>query len=163
MRIVVIGIVLGIGLVLAELLRSSQRRASGVNFEGQVYANQLLNKAGLTLYRTLLKACPECLVFSQVALSQLIGLRRGAPRALTNRYYRLVADFVICDQEGKPIAVIELDGRWHDSTRQSERDGRKDQILGAAKIPIVRLKPASIPEAAELRACISRATRQASA
>ena len=158
MYIIAIAVVLSLGLVFLKLLHSKniRPRYRGVTFEGCVHARRLLNKTELALYRRMLEAFPEYLVFSQVALSQVVGLRRGAPRTITNSYYRLVADFVVCDQEGVPIAVVECDGPWHESASQAERDDRKDHVLAAAGVQVVRIKSASLPEPKDLRARISK-------
>jgi hypothetical protein len=150
----VVGVFLALALG-AALLEKSRKRAQSSHFEGQVQPARLMHDQELALYRTLVTAFPDQLVFCQVALSQIVGLRTGAPRALTNRYFRLVADFVICSQNASPIAVLELDGRLHRKARQTDRDSRKDAVLNAAGIPVFRISSTKLPDAQELRALVS--------
>lgn len=122
-------------------------------FEGVVQSQELLNEAEVRLYRLLREAVPECYVLPQVALSQVIRLRRGAPRELFNRYDRLVADFVVCTAQFTPLAVVELDGRTHQRRRQKERDRRKDQVVLAAGLKMFRIRARGRwPSAFEIRA-----------
>jgi hypothetical protein len=123
--------------------------------EWPVHSKVLLNKAEQRLYRLLRKSFPRHIVFSQVALSQLIGLNPGAAWSLRNRYSQLVADFVICDYAYQPLAVVELDGRTHDHPKQVEADARKVAVLNAAHLDLVRLNAASLPTEQELKALFS--------
>lgn len=47
-------------------------------------------------------------------------------------------DFTIA-MDFKPVLAIELDGRFHQSTKAKERDGKKDAICDELEIPLVRL------------------------
>ena len=76
---------------------SPQSETLGQALEDQwpVHSRVLLSKSEQQLHRRLLQAFPQHLIFSQVALSQLIGLNPGAAWSTRNRYGQLVADFVI--------------------------------------------------------------------
>ena len=113
--------------------------------------DRLLNPKEFQMYRIIKEAFPNQLVFCQVALSQLIDIKPGAPKGLANRFYRLVADFVVCDTDTKPWLVIEVDGRSHRTTVQAERDTRKDIVVTEAGLKILRISAAHLPIARELR------------
>ena len=50
-------------------------------------------------------------------------------------------DFVLYFKVGKkPLAVIEVDGRSHETQQQKEWDALKDSILQKAGLPLRRLK-----------------------
>lgn len=54
---------------------------------------------------------------------------------------RASCDFVLYYRIGKkPLAVIEVDGGYHNLSKQMERDVIKNNILEKAKIPLLRLK-----------------------
>jgi len=116
-----------------------------------VHARVLLCKSEQTLHARLVRAFPEHFIFAQVALSQLIGLNPGAPWSIRNRYSQLVADFVVCDFRYQPLAVIEVDGITHDHPKQAEADLRKAQVLGAARIVLLRLNGAALPSVEDLK------------
>ena len=59
-------------------------------------------------------------------------------------------DFVICDKSSNPICVIELDDKTHLRESAKTRDAKKDKALGAAGIPIIRIKVEDLPTAAQL-------------
>jgi hypothetical protein len=105
-----------------------------------VYAKQLLSAREQVIYHRLKLAYPQHLVLAQVALSQLIGTKRGPDStAVFNRYGRLVADFVVCSRDFKPLAVFELDGDSHDSPKRADADARKTKAVESAGLPLLRL------------------------
>ena len=118
-----------------------------------VFPKQALSPVEQQLYHRLLRAFPEHVVLSQVALSQLVGVKKGPHfRAVWNRYNRLVADFVFCTKDFRTVAVLELDDRSHDSPQRQDADRRKAAVLAAAGIPLHRLNVNPLPDESELRA-----------
>ena len=145
---------LGVAAVVAKMLRN---RSRGSSTEWAVTARRVLSALEQVLYRRLLGACPELVVLSQVALSQLIDVRRGKGRqAVFNRISRLVADFVVCTPDFVTVAVIELDDRSHESALRADADARKSASLKAAGIPLLRFNVKALPSEAELRSAIPR-------
>jgi very-short-patch-repair endonuclease len=120
-----------------------------------VHLRVLLSKSEQQLHQRLLQAFPQHLIFSQVALSQLIGLNAGTAWSTRNRYSQLVADFVICDLKYQPLAVIEVDGITHDHPKQAEADSRKVAVLSAAQLVLLRLNGAALPTVEELKRQLS--------
>ncbi len=54
---------------------------------------------------------------------------------------RSTCDFVIYFKVGKvPLAVIEVDGGFHDRPDQAARDAKKNEILAKSNIPLLRLR-----------------------
>ncbi len=79
----------------------------------------------------------------QVDLFQLVSPKNNTftPRELEFMRNRASCDFVLYFKMGKsPLGVIEVDGYYHDSAQQAERDNVKNSILIKAGIPLLRLK-----------------------
>jgi len=80
---------------------------------------------------------------SQVALIQLVSLNNNCFTSREQEFIRNRAscDFVLYFRLGKkPLGVIEVDGKSHDSSIQSERDQLKNSILDKSGLPLLRLK-----------------------
>ncbi len=103
----------------------------------------LLNKSEIKLRSLLLRHIPRGLhLLSQVSYGEM----------LTNRSYRRFliinakrADFVICDREFNPVAVVEYQGAghygsgWHARQNAKRRDRQKRSALREAGIPLVEV------------------------
>ncbi len=82
-------------------------------------------------------------VHQQILLRQLVT---DVDNRFDTRQRELMAqgsscDFVFYFRVGKqPFAVIEVDGGSHDAPEQQERDARKDEILAACALPLLRLR-----------------------
>jgi len=104
------------------------------------------------LFRRLTEALPEKLVLPQVQLCRFVEVRDVRGRmAVLNRYNRLSADFVICNADAAVERVVELDDRSHNREVARSRDAKKDAVLNAVGIPIVRLQARRIPSVENLR------------
>src|SRR6202040_1122724 len=92
----------------------------------------------------------------QVALSQLAEVRADAPnrQALQNRFFRLVADFVLCRHDFSVVAVIELDDSYHAARDRKDADQRKAKAVESAGLRLVRIPAGPIPSEAALRELI---------
>lgn len=86
----------------------------------------------------------KTLVFhKQIYLKQLVVTDKLDLSTREKSYInnRASCDFVIYYKTGKsPLAVVEVDGGYHDKPKQMERDSVKDSILCKARIPICRLR-----------------------
>ncbi len=54
-----------------------------------------------------------------------------------NKIWSRHVDFLICDQYFKPVTAIEVNGGYHNTEKQRERDGGKGEILKSASIPLI--------------------------
>ncbi|EQC1839901.1 AAA domain-containing protein [Escherichia coli] len=80
---------------------------------------------------------------SQIALNQLVLLERGdfTHRELLFMRNRASCDFVVYYKVGKtPLGVIEVDGGYHLTSVQAERDELKNSILKKCGLPLLRLR-----------------------
>jgi hypothetical protein len=104
------------------------------------------------LFRRLLDAFPQCIVLSQVAISQLVNVSPGPGRQATfNRIGRLVADFVLCTPDFAVIGIIELDDTTHAPAHRQNADRNKSESLTAAGYTLIRFQASKLPTVAELQ------------
>lgn len=113
-------------------------------------------------HRLLLSACPDHLVFAQVALSQLIDVKRGVfKRELVRRRYKqLVADFVLCRMDYSIVAVIELDDLSHRRPDRQDADRRKSLAVQSAGLRLLRIPAGPVPNITTLRQLLDRDQRE---
>ena len=121
-----------------------------------VFPKKVLTPVEQQLYHRLTRAFPDQVVLSQVAFSQLVGVKKGENfTAIWNRYNRLTADFVLCTKDFRTVAVLELDDRSHDNPSRMDADRRKAAICEAAGIPLHRLNVNPLPNESELKALLT--------
>ena len=147
-------VILGIAAAVVELLRKQKR--GGVN-EWPMTSRPILTAPEQVLFFRLRSAFPEYVILRQVALSQLLEVRKGPGRqAVFNRISQLVADFVVCRPDFNAVAVIELDDRSHERPQRAAADGRKSAALAAAGVPLLRFNVKAIPSEGELTTAVKR-------
>lgn len=92
------------------------------------------------LYWRLVNLFPDKIVLAQVQASRVLKIRKGNDvQYWFNRICRTSYDFVICEKNSFPIAVIELDDSSHETVKRQNDDKRKDKALDSAKLKIIRL------------------------
>lgn len=146
-----------LAFALAALERLSHARRPGAA-DWPVFARPVLTEAERAFYARLRTAVPQYSVLCQVQIGQFVEVRdRGRRREVRNRYDRLTADFVVCADDFRVLLVIELDDSSHDQSAQRIRDGKKDAVLCAAGIPVVRFR--GLVTAERIREDVLRALR----
>lgn len=126
---------------------------------GTITAKPVLNRPQQMLYGRLVRAFPGHIILAHVALSRLLVVDRAdgpaAGQGVANRFRQWVADFVVCKSDFTALAVMELDDRTTSCDAQRERDRRRDQILHAAGIKVIRLPVNDIPNEPALKALVA--------
>lgn len=141
-------VIAGIVLLVVMYLKKGSASESNAHFQ--------LNPRFMTpreqeLYRLLVKSLPGQVVLAQVAFSQLLTVVGGDSKENFSKKAtgkQKVADFVVCAQDFKVLAVIELD----DSTHTRERDERKNAVLQEAGVRLIRWR--HIPTGAEVQKAV---------
>jgi hypothetical protein len=59
-------------------------------------------------------------------------------------YICMEVDFLICDDEFRPIRAVEYQGGYHGSTEQAYKDGFKKEVCEAAGVPLVAFEKSSL-------------------
>ena len=153
--VVTLVLLLAVMAVAAVALRTRGRADADTAWP--YYARKPLSAAEQILYFRLLQALPHRIVLCQVALSRLLGVKKGNNfRAWQNRIDRMTADFVICSKDSAVLAVIDLDDATHHAENRRAADAKKDEALSAAGIRVVRWQARWIPDSAAIRSAIDQ-------
>jgi hypothetical protein len=122
-------------------------------------AKPLLSRPEQQLYGRLVRAFPGHVILAHVSLSRLLAADPAAGLAATqpsgNRCRQWVADFVVCRSDFSVLAVVEVDEGGKSRAAQREKHRRKDQLLQAAGIKVVRVAAADIPHEPALKALVA--------
>lgn len=123
----------------------------------RVRQRQFLTPNELDFAKRLAEAVePSFRVMAQVSMGALIeplieatseSAPRGAYLSIRARYAQKVVDFVIADQNFRPLLLIELD----DSTHDADRDAWRDAITTAAGYTTLRYESRAKPSPEQLR------------
>jgi hypothetical protein len=105
-------------------------------------ADSLLNKSEEVAFRELEAITNDnaLRLFAKPRLSDVI-LKDGTylPPRTFDFSTRSHVDFVVTDENSKPILAVEYDGPSHSEPRQQERDRIKDELCGSAGMGILRI------------------------
>jgi hypothetical protein len=130
---------------------------SGAATKGRYVGRQaLLTMPERILYQRLREALPDKLIFSQVAVNQLIDSKsaEGASKAVDFSLFGKISgksfDFVVCDENTAPLVAVELDDSSHQRSDRKKADAQKNEACEQAGIRLVRFKVSQMPATAEL-------------
>lgn len=106
---------------------------------------RLLTGGERAAHAALVKALPECMIFSQVPLARFIRVaRRNSYAEWLTRVGHLSADFLICDRASLVIGVVSLQ-TMQDSDRAARRRARIARVLKAAGVKVFVWREQAIP------------------
>jgi Protein of unknown function (DUF2726) len=112
---------------------------------------RLLSGGERSAHETLVKALPECMIFSQVPLARFIRVpRRNSYGEWLTRVGHLSADFLICDRASLVIGVVSLQA-MQESEGAARRRARMSRVLKAAGIKFFVWREHAIPTPATAR------------
>lgn len=154
---------LAIGIVLMLVAYKGLAGAGGRKGRQAAYKARaaLLTEPEQVLLHRLREAFPEHLVFSQVAMNQIVSVHprianKSERKSLWNRINGLSLDFVVCSLDCAPVAAIELDDRTHERADRRKSDANKDAALESAGVRLLRISVGAIPSADELQERLAR-------
>lgn len=104
---------------------------------------------------------PRVSIHRKVRVADILQVVPGSPRwqHWFNRISSKHADFVLCLSQ-RPVAVIELDDKSHNSKRRADRDEFIDSAYTAACLPILHVKVARSYDRDVVSRFVSEAVRQ---
>lgn len=106
---------------------------------------RLLTGSERAALEVLVKALPECMIFSQVPLARFIRVpRRHSYAEWLTRVGHLSVDFLICDRASLVIGAVALQTS-QDSERAERRRARMTRVLKAAGIKVFVWRDHKIP------------------
>lgn len=113
-------------------------------------ARPLMTDNEREFFARLRTALPGMTICPQVAMSSVVTTAPSVPtksiRSVRNTFDRKVIDFVVMDDAGRVVAVIELDDRTHSRARDEARDA----IVGAAGLVTMRYASRAKPSPEEI-------------
>lgn len=121
-----------------------------------IFAIPIMTKHELIFARKLNQALEEFEfhLFPQMPFAAFLKILPGTERKLAfrvrNKFSQKRADFAIADDDMKVILIVELD----DKTHNASKDRARDEILGSAGIPTVRLRNGYAIKTEEILAAI---------
>lgn len=105
------------------------------------------------LYYRLIEALPGFVILPQVGLSRFLSVKKGENQMQWfNRINRMSVDFLVCNKAMQIAAAIELDDASHQRADRVKADAKKDAVLAAAGIKLVRWQVKAVPSADEITA-----------
>lgn len=114
-------------------------------------ATRLLTAGERSAHETLVKALPECMIFSQVPLARFIRVpRRNSYAEWLARVGNLSADFLICDRASLVIGAVSLQS-MQETEGASRRRARMARVMKAAGIKVFVWREQAIPTAQAAR------------
>ena len=101
----------------------------------------LLTPTELSFYEVLRRVVYDYVVFAKVRLADLIDAneRHQSWQANFNRIRSKHIDFVICDDDSRPLLAVELDDKSHERPDRVARDHDVDHLFDAVSFPLVRV------------------------
>lgn len=129
--------------LLGLFLTMQGRRKAGPDDQPWPYqARRVMTDREQVLYHRLREALPDCLIFTQVQLSQVISVkyRTKNPQAWLNKISQKSVDFVVCHPDSSVLAVIELDDKSHNNAKQASRDADKSKALKDGGVKLIRVR-----------------------
>lgn len=138
MYIIALGVVVFCVVVFLKIQGQEPEQETPTSTKSQhtpIKSSYLLSQHEKTMFGEIRQAVPECQIFVQVALSAILWTKSQATR---NRFNRLIADYVITDNNFNILAVIELDDKSHDN--RQEKDAERDAMLREAGYKVLRYR-----------------------
>ena len=122
-------------------------------------AKPLLTPVEQVVFGQLRRVFPEYVLLAQVSLSQAVAIKASGKRrqAMFNRVSAKSLDFVLCSEDFKIVAAIELDDKSHDRDVQRKRDADKDRVLQSAGVPLLRWRAGRVPATVDMRRAVEDA------
>lgn len=119
---------------------------------------RLLTAGERAAHETLVKALPECMIFSQVPLARFIRVpRRHSYAEWLARVGHLSADFLICDRASLVIGAVSLQS-MQETEGAARRRARMTRVMKTAGIKVFVWREQAIPTAQAARDQITQRT-----
>ena len=134
--------VVALALLSAIKLKQDKAKAGPDDQPWPYQARRIMTDREQVLYHRLREALPDCLIFTQVQLSQVISVKYRAknPQTWLNKISQKSVDFVVCQPDSSVLAVIELDDKSHNNAKQATRDADKSKALKDAGVKLIRVR-----------------------
>ena len=147
MKLLSIALIVLVILVVVVMVLKNRKPTVRGDEKWPFYAKKPLSAPEQILYFRLVKALPDHIVLGQVQLSRFLGVKKGENvMQWNNRINRMSVDFLVCTKDASVVAAIELDDKSHERKDRVIADEKKDKVLNAANVKIIRWNVKSIPD-----------------
>ncbi len=132
-------------LLAATMLAYGLSRPKASSRDDRYTAELLLTPPQAELLEYLQTAFPDQAVLANVPLRTMVSVRSAASRQRArDRLERFVADFVVCDENGKAAFVFDVEAYRAGDTRSARQEALvKNRILKSAGIRLIYIKETS--------------------
>ncbi|VVE55817.1 hypothetical protein PFI31113_05006 [Pandoraea fibrosis] len=103
------------------------------------YAVKPLTATEQAFFRLIESSLPGYVILAQVDAKRIVRTKRSKSHQHFNRVAQLSLDYVICRRDFSVVAAVELDDPSHDRERQKTRDEKKDAMMKAIGVRLIRL------------------------
>lgn len=110
---------------------------------------RVMNNSESSFFHLLQKHLPDGYhAFPKMRIADVVKTKNGKGYyKQRNKILPKHIDFVVCDQNLKPLYAIEIDGKSHDNPERQERDKLVDYIFESIHLPLKRVRVGSDFEA----------------
>lgn len=110
--------------------------------------NSLLTNKEKSFYKTLKPIADKygLTVFTKIRIADIVSIPRNTEIKWFNYIKAKHIDFVLCDNETKPLILIEVDDRTHDRADRQERDEFVNQIFRQTQTPLLHYRTWTVEE-----------------
>src|SRR5215471_12491842 len=115
----------------------------------------LLTKNELSFYEVLRSAMYDYVVFAKVRLADLIDADERHRNGQTNEIHTKHIDFVICDDDSKPVIAIEVDDKSDERSDRAARDPDVDRLFQAVGLQLIRVPAQSTYDFEQVRKLVT--------
>lgn len=127
-------------MIEAEIRAVEEEREVQILPEYKV-KHRVLNASEASFFYILEKELgDDFFIFPNMRIADVLETVKGdGYKVRRNKILPKHIDFLICDLQFKPLLAIELDGKYHNSDAQKEKDRQKDEIFKKVGLPLQRV------------------------
>ena len=152
MKLLSIALIVLVILAVIGMVLKNQKSTERGDEKWPYYAKKPLSTPEQILYFRLVKALPDHIVLGQVQLSRFLGVKKGENvMQWNNRINRMSVDFLVCTKDASVVAAIELDDKSHERKDRVMADAKKDKVLNAANVKIIRWNVKNMPDENQIK------------
>ncbi|MFJ2994569.1 DUF2726 domain-containing protein [Pandoraea sp. NPDC087047] len=143
-----------LAIVAATLSIHAERKVRGTGRAidaSAYYAVKPLTTTEQAFFRLLENSLPGYVILAQVDFKRIVRTKRGKSHLHFNRVAQLSLDYVICRRDFSVVAAVELDDPSHDRQRQKTRDEKKNAVMKAIDVRLVRFDVRRYPSEIDVR------------
>ncbi len=169
-RSTVVGVLLTLAVlatiaIALALIKRSKRNTDYSPGNDQFGLSAPMSQHHISVLRYLNNAFPEGMVLFRPSLARFMAVRKTNQRRAAQRHLmQTTVDFLVCDEDGKPVVAFEVDVFRNAKDPDAQRKvAEKSRLLLSTGIRVIRLKGAlgNLPSASELRMRLYEAQRLA--